>query len=212
MVCIIFGITRVVIRAVEVCLWIIYYDSWVIFIMQLILRSAAIHWRFMQSLLNWLVCWTGMWSALILRVSWWASVWRQSAMWGVTVGMISIGMRASWNTPVVMSNSSIVWPRASSVWIAATVTVISVGRGLRPWSAVSVSVLVTVARSQSGVVPGMGFQSVMMCRCTRGWYLMQTVHYYMSVFITFEVTYIWAMSCCMAWSLTLKTLILFMWH
>ena len=102
MVCII-RIAWVIYRAVEVHLWIIYHDSWISFMMQLVLRSTGMHWRFRQSLLTWFVCWTGMWSALTPRVSWWAPVWRWYVMWGVTAGMIITGVRALWSTPVVMS-------------------------------------------------------------------------------------------------------------
>ena len=154
----------------------------------------------------------GLQSAVVLRVSWWATVWRQSMMWGVTVGMLSTGVRVLWSTPMMMSIVSMMWPGTAFVGFVVTVAVVSMGMGLWPWSAVSVPVLETVARSQSGAVPGMGFWSVMVCRYTWGWYLMWTVHYYMSIFSTLEATYIWAKSFYMAWFLTLETAIFFMGH
>ena len=180
--------------------------------MQFVLRSAGTHEIFMQSLLTWFVCWMGKWSALIPRVSWWAPVWRWSVMWGVTAGMIITGVRALWSTPVVMSVVSMMWLGISFVWITVTVAVVSAGRGFRPLSAVSVSVLVMVVRSWSSAVPGMGFWSVMACRCTWGRYVMQTIYYYVSILITFKAMYVWAMSCYMTWFLTLETSIFFMRH
>ena len=195
MIQIIFWVARGIVRAIEVHLWIIYHDSWISFIMQHVVRSFGMYWRFNQGMLTWFVCWTGIWSALILRVCGWAPVRRWSVMFGVMVGMIIAGVRGSWSTPVVMSIVFMMGPGTSFVWITVTVTVISVGTGLRSWSAVSLSVLVTVMRSLSGVVPGMGFLPVMMARHTKGWCLMQTVHHYMTIFITFEAMYIWTMTC-----------------
>ena len=186
MVLIILRITRVIIWAIEVHLRVIYHDSWISFIMQFILSPAGLGWRFMQGCLTWFVCWMGLWPAVVPRESWWAPVWRQSAIRDVTVGTISTGMRALWSTPMMTSIVSMMWPGIPSVGIMVTVAVVSMGMGLWPWSAVSVPVLVMVTRNQSGAVPGMGFWSVLMCRCTWEWYLVQTVHYYMSIFITFE--------------------------
>ena len=149
-------------------------------------------------------------SALIPRASWSAPVWRWSVMWGITVGMIITGLRALWSTPVVVSIISMMWPGASSVRIVVTVAAISVETGLRSWSAVSVSVLVTVVRGWSSAVPGIGFWPVVSCGCTRGWHLMWTVHYNMPIFITFKAMYIWAVESYMSWFLTLEASILFM--
>ena len=212
MVLIIFRVTRVVIWATEVNLRVIYHASWVSLIMHLVLISAGMHWRFMWGFLTWFVCWKWTQSAVVSKVSWWAPVWRWSAVSGITVGLISTGVRASWSTPMVASTVLMMWPGTSSVGIMMAVTAIPMGIGPWPWSVVSVPVLVMVAWCWSSAVPGMAFWSVMACRCTWGWYLMWTVHHYMSIFITFKAMYIWAMTCCVPWLLTLKTVVFLMGH
>ena len=107
------------------------------FTMWFSLSPARVGWRFMEAFITWPVCWSGLWSAAVSRMNWWAPVWRWFVMWGITVGMIYFRVMVSRNTHVMVSVVS---------WVASggiTVTV-SVRTGLGSWSAVLISILVMV--------------------------------------------------------------------
>ena len=186
---IIFGVTRVIICAVEICLWVIYHDSGVSPILRFYWSSARMGWRLIRNFFTWLICRVWLGSAAIFWVSWRISMWGWPSMWCVTA------KTASQSTPVVVSTVSMMWPGMASVGVVMTVTLISVEMGLWPWYAVSVSVLVTVSRSISCAMSGVWILSMMMGRCAWGWYPLWTVHHYMTIFLALEALYIWTMMC-----------------
>ena len=151
-----------------------------------------------------------------LLQSFWMS-WRTpmrgwSLMWYVMMIMINTGVMASQGTPIVVCTLHVMWPAMASVGGVMTMASISAWLELQPWSAVLVSVPVMVSRSWSGVMPGVGSLSMMMCKCAWWGYPMWTVHYYMTIFIAFKTLYIWTVSFYMTLLLTLETSVIFMRH
>ena len=202
-----FWIIWMVIRTVKVHLWVICCDYWISSVMQFSLWSAGTGWRLMQGFLNWFVCWLRLWSAVVSRVTWRAPMVRWSVMWCVTVRVMWIGIWvwASWSAFVMASAVPLVWPGIASVGVMAASAMIPVRVGLWPRPAASVPVSVTVARGWSGVVPIMGFWSVVPCRCTWGCYPVQAIYYYVTIFITLKASNIQAVTCCVTWVFALKT-------
>ena len=195
---IIFRVTRSIICVIVVCLWATYHDSVMYHILEFYWRSARMGWRPIQSFLTCFICRTWSGSAAIFWMSWITHIWGWSLVWCDMGIMVSTGVMALQSAPMVVSTVSMMWPGIASVGVMMTVTMISPGKGLLSWSAVSTPVLVTVSRSRPFLMPGVGILSMMMGRCAWGWYPVWTVHYYTTIFITFKATYILAVMCYVA--------------
>ena len=124
----------------------------------------------------------------------------------------SVRMLLAWATSVRFPVVSVVWPRTCSEGIMVTLAVVPSMVWLWSRSTSSVPICRTVVWGWPVVMSMPGLWSMVMCRCTWGWYSVWTIHNYVSIFIALETAYIWTMMCYVAWFLALKTVILFMRH
>ena len=206
-------ITRIIFWMVKVHLWIIYGDSWTLLIVCISIGSQ-IGWILMWGFLSWPVGQLSVGFAVISWIGWWASMREGSSMWGVMVRAVcrSVRMLSACTTSVRTPIVPVVWPRMSSEGVMVTLAVVPSMVWL--WSRLTSSIPIcrTVVWGWAVMMSVLGLWSLMMCRCTWGWYSVWTIHNYVSIFITLETAYIWAMTCYVAWFLALKTVILFMRH
>ena len=165
------------------------------------------------------VGWTWMSVAPISGVVWKASVHGWSAVWSlwcVMVGSMAItpvcGIWALWATPVLVVIIHMSWSGAASIWIMTTWAVVSMEMWLWPGKPLPVPVLKAVSGAWPGMVTFVQFGLVMLCRGSQRRNPMWTIHYNVTILITFETSNVGALSSYMSFFLTLKTLVLIIWH
>ena len=176
-----------VIWTVKVWLQVIYYDSWISFCMCLTLCSSGPWWRSVQGFLSWPLDWLREWSTVISWVSWWALVWRWSAVWSAMARMMctTTWVWALWINPVMFSVVPVVWPGMASVRVMVTFSAVSV---IVIWTYYIGACLHDSGVRLTIVVSMLRLWSVVTGRCTLRWYPVQTIHCYVSVFITLETS------------------------
>ena len=195
MVRIIFGIARVIVRAIEVHLWIIYHDSWDFFYHATCLEVC---WDVLKIYAKcaYLVC--TLYGNVICSDS--ESMWISSCVKTICGVECYGGNDNHWSEGVVKYSCDGVYCLYDVTW---NVFCMNHGDCDCDMCGGRIEILICCVCicpcdcDEKSIWCGacMGFQPVMMCRHIRGWYLMQTVHLYMTIFIRFKATYIWTMSC-----------------
>ena len=159
MICLLLRVTRVVIRIIVICMWILYFHSGVLPVMYFASWSTGVWVWFMWVLLWGFVGWMWMWQTSISGVVWWASVCRWSvvwSVWSVTVRSMAITpvcrIQALWATPVMMATIPMSWSRMSSIGILMTWVAVPVKMWLRPWIALSLPAFIVMSGTWSGML------------------------------------------------------------
>ena len=135
-------------------------------------------------------------------------------MWSVmarSVVVFTVGwIRLSWTVPVVAASIPVLWSRVASVWIMITQAVMTSKIGL--WSGLtsSVSILMVILWTWSGVVTFLWF--VMCCWSSWRMYSVWAIHDNVTIFVTLIAPNVRAMSYHMSWFLTLETAIFVIQH
>ena len=152
-------VTRVVIRAIVICVWISYLYYGILLVMWFAVWSTGV-WVWPMWGSSWgFVGWMWMQQATISGVVWWAAVCRWPAVWSMWIVMARLmavtpvcRIQALWATPVMMVSVPMSWSRMASIGILMTWAAVSVKMWLRPWMALPVPVFIAVSGTWSGMV------------------------------------------------------------
>ena len=152
---------------------------------------------------------TWSWPTAISRMCGRASVWWRSPLWCIPSMMICVWVSVVRYAPVW---TSVIWPGATSLWIALAVTSVPVTVGMWPWPVIPVSVPVVMARCRSSKVSHARIMISVTCRSTWWGYFVWAVCSNMAIFSTIKTFYTGTMACHVPWFLTLETFVIIIWH
>ena len=161
-----------------------------------------------------------MWVNLVSGVWWWwASVHGWSvvwSMWCVMAGSMAItlvcGTWALWATPGMAMIIPMSWHGMASIWTMMTWASVSVKMWFWPGTTSPAPVSMVVSGAWCGVVTSVQCGLLVLCWGSQRRYPLWTIHYNVTILITFKTPNVGAISCYVSLFLALKTSILIVWQ